>query len=131
MANYNTMYSAVLNVGADKIQDAQKIIDKISAEIFEEDGQVVEGVQVQNNTVWFWHGDSESGNLEYAARIAEVLVDDLDLELPFIISWADICTKPYPNEFGGGICVIEKGKGVKWFNTNDLRELVLNNKIKD
>jgi len=63
-----------------------------------------------------WINSDESGNVEDVCIFVSYIQRRLDLEEPFEITWANTCSKLRVGEFGGGACIIYKGKQ-RWVNT--------------
>ena len=115
MANNYCEGSSFLKVPEDKLEKAQVIIDRVEAEMEnDENGDGYCGCQaeLEKTGVWF-HGD-ESINVEHAEIIARALVEELELDGKFTCSWAYTCSKPRIDEFGGGAFCIERGKDTRW-----------------
>lgn len=115
MANNYTESSSFLPIPPDKLEMARVIIDRVTTSIkTDPDGCEYCGcdAEVQGDGVWF-HGD-ESVNPEHIEKIARALIEELDLPGPFYCSWANTCSKPRIDEFGGGAFVLAKGVPTIW-----------------
>jgi len=119
MANNYTETSSWLNLKPDQITKAKEIIDRVELELEEDDslggycGIIVEVEgRGEKPGVWF-HGD-ESANVEHLAVIARALIEELEIDEPFLCSWSYTCSKPRIDEFGGGAFAIIRGKETHW-----------------
>ena len=106
--------SSFLEIPEDKTEKAQVIIDRVVAELENDDDFGYCGCQaeLEKTGVWF-HGD-ESFHPDHVAEIARALVEELELDKPFYCSWAYTCSKPRIDEFGGGAFAIVRGKKTIW-----------------
>ena len=114
MANNYTDSSSWLDIPADKVDAANAIIERVIAKLEADEatcGYCVCAADIEKHVdqygVWF-HGD-ESVDPEHVEMIARALVEELDLPGPFYCSWANTCSKPRVDEFGGGAFVLAKG----------------------
>ena len=63
----------------------------------------------------------DNGDVESAALYLQVLLRCelvVEPDQPIILTWANTCNKPRPDEFSGGICVITKSK-IYWHNAEE------------
>lgn len=103
----------MLYIPEDKIERAAEIVSRKVAEIRAGDDWVCEcKADVQSDGVWF-HAD-ESLNPDHVEQIARALVEELELDEPFCMSWAYLCGKPRLGEFGGGAFGIRRGHPTVW-----------------
>jgi hypothetical protein len=114
VANNYCETSSYLSIPEAKIEKAKEIVDRVVAELSENDNGCGCLAEVDDQGVWF-HGE-ESVNLEDVAEIARALVEGLEIDEPFYCSWAYTCSKPRINEFGGGAFVIVRGKQTYWLD---------------
>jgi hypothetical protein len=131
MANNYQESSSWLEIGEEKIGQAQAIIDEVTKEIIENDPDGFECigclVDVERTGVWF-RGE-ESINLESVEAIAKELVERLEIDEPFYCSWAYTCSKPRIDEFGGGAFLVRRGKDTVWIDAmHYLQQLVYDEK---
>ena len=108
MANNYTRSSSMLAISKDKHTQAQAIIDKFM-EQFEEDDDEYCGIQVELEPDGVWIYGEESFDVDQAACLAQMLVDELEIDEPFAFSWAYTCSKMRIDEFGGGACLVRRG----------------------
>jgi hypothetical protein len=119
MANNYQDSSSFLDIPEDKIDRAQAIIDQVVKQMEEDDEDIADfGIgcqaEVEKGGVWF-HGD-ENCNVQSVESIAKELIEQLELDKPFYCSWAYTCSKPRIDEFGGGACLVRRGKDTVWID---------------
>jgi hypothetical protein len=119
MANNYQESSSYLTIPEDKMGRVQEIIDQVVKEMGEDDPDIEDygigcQVEVECGGVWF-HGE-ESCNVESVETIAKELVEQLEIDDPFYCSWAYTCGKPRIDEFGGGACLVRRGKDTVWID---------------
>jgi hypothetical protein len=113
MANNYLQSSSMLAISEDQHAQAQAIIEKFMKQ-FDEDDTVQDacvycGIQVELEPDGVWIYGEESFDVDQAACLAQMLVDGLEIDEPFIFSWAYTCSKMRIDEFGGGACLVRKG----------------------
>jgi hypothetical protein len=119
MANYYTETSCILEVPKEKMEQADKIILRVITEI-EKDADLDEGgyfgceVDTIETGFWFY---SCNANLEHIAEVAKAVIEELELDKPFYCSWANYCSKPRLDSFGGGAFVVAKGMDTFWVDS--------------
>ena len=103
MANMYTQFSVTVDCGKPEI--AAKLAEVLREPHPEFDCSICE-VEQEKNGVWFWA--MEGGDIEeIVERIA-----DFQTKYPIppvVLSYAYICDKPRPDEFGGGAVGIRDG----------------------
>ena len=119
MANNYLEYSSFLNIPADKIERAREIVAREIAKLEDDDecGYCGTLAEVESDGVWF-HVE-ESGNTDHVEAIARTLVEELELDEPFVCSWAYTCSSPRVDEFGGGAMVVRRGHETIWVDAMD------------
>jgi hypothetical protein len=105
----------MLTIPKDKICGAQSIIDREVKKLEEDEdvGYFGADINIQEEGVWF-HSPDGSFYPEHVEVVARALIEELELDDPFICSWAYTCSKPRIDEFGGGAFIIERGKETIW-----------------
>ena len=68
----------------------------------------------EGGTVWV--RSEESGDVEYAAELTQAFLRRFDLDRIVAFEWANTCSKPRLDGFGGGAVVISR-RGTNWFST--------------
>jgi len=109
MANNYTRSSSMLAISEDQHAQAQAIIDEFMQQLFEDDADVYCGIEVELEPAGVWIYGEESFDVDQAACLAQMLVDGLEIDEPFIFSWAYTCSKMRIDEFSGGACLVRKG----------------------
>ncbi len=131
MANNYCETSSWLDIPLAQIEKAEEIADRVAKELEEDDeGSGCCGIlyEFRNDAsgcgIWFYTDESaDIGHLEY---IAQTLVDELKIDKPFCFSWSYACSKPRLDEFGGGACVVQRGKKAYWVDAMDFVQRYLN-----
>jgi hypothetical protein len=62
----------------------------------------------------------ENCNPEHVAKFAQALLDELEIDEPHVFSWAYICSRPRIGEFGGGACVVARGRDPFWVDAQSV-----------
>ncbi len=114
MANNYTQFSAFLQVPADKMDLAQVIIDRETGRLYDDEEEGYCGVKADMERDGIWFHVEESGTPAHCEVIARALVEELNLDEPFVCSWACTCSKPRIDEFGGGAFLVRRGKPTIW-----------------
>jgi hypothetical protein len=127
MSNNYCKSSSKLLIPADKMDKAKEIVVRVTNEIEQdEDGYCGTNIDFEKDGIWFHH--DESINPDHVATIAQALLDGLDIEEPFVFSWAYTCSKARLNEFGGGACALKRGCEQFWVDAMSLAEKHFKNK---
>ena len=113
MANNYTQTSTFINIPPGKLDRAREICEALEEylEWDDEDGYCGVSWEVQDQGVWLT-GD-ESANIDHAEMLVRALVEELELN-PVILSWADTCSRPRIDEFGGGAFLVQRGYPTFW-----------------
>jgi hypothetical protein len=122
MANNYCESSSKLVLSEDKIEKAREIVLRVEAE-FEEnpnEGYFGASVFVEDDGVWICH--DESVNPDHVETLVGRLLEELEIDEPFVFSWSYTCSKPRLDEFGGGACVVQRGQPSMWFDARSLAE---------
>jgi len=67
----------------------------------------------------------DGGGLEAAAQLVQSLLVRFDIAEPVILEWADTCSRPRPDAFGGGAMVITRDR-ILSMSTRQMAERMLN-----
>ena len=62
----------------------------------------------------------ENCNPEHVAKFAQALLDELEIDEPFVFSWSYTCSRPRIGEFGGGACVVARGRDPFWVDAESV-----------
>lgn len=112
MANNYCESSSKLRLKPEELEKAGLIVARVLGELEAEDEGISVVAVVEDDGVWFYH--EESINPEHVVRIAQALLDELEIDEPFVFSWSYTCSKPRFDEFGGGACKIRRGRDPVW-----------------
>ena len=118
MANNYCESSSKLKLTHEQLTKAIPIVEKVMAEI-EKEGHIGLGVVVEyEDGLWFYN--EESIVPEQVVQIAQAVLDGLEIDEPFVFSWCFRCDKPRLDEFGGGACVVRRGKPAFWVDATSI-----------
>ena len=116
MANNYCQYSAALVLPKGREEEAVQIALRVAGELEKEDfcetDWAVEDKGTKEPYIWF--SAEESGNVGHAEQIAKAVIEEMKLDKPFVLSWANTCSKPRLDEFGGGAFVVQRGRDTVW-----------------
>ena len=116
MADSYLEYSAFLEIPADRIDRARTIVERENAKWGEDGDCGGSSAEVDERGAWF-HAE-EHGNTDHVERIARALVEELEIDDPFVCSWAYTCSSPRVDEFGGGALLIRQGCETIWIDAH-------------
>ncbi len=68
-----------------------------------------------------WVRSEDSGDVDYTVDLVQAFLKRFELDLVVSFQWANTCSRPRPNAFGGGAVVISRRDAI-WFNTGTLLE---------
>lgn len=134
MADYFTQFSCVLDVGApDKAVTALDLFLRLREEDEASDDPEFSGfaLSLQDgpgcSVLWF-HDNDGQGDVEGLIRFVLRLAEDLDLTGLWGFDYANTCSRPRLEAFGGGAHVIDLGarKSVGWISTHEWLTAALN-----
>ena len=114
MANNYTESSSFFACEEHEMEKVKEILAKFEAsfEGDEECGFPEISVEVCERGLLIY--GEETINLEHKCELIQALLEGLECDTPFTFSWAHSCSKPRPDEFGGGSCVVRRGKEPVW-----------------
>lgn len=109
-----TQSSSMLELPKDKLEQAALIVEQVKEELENGEDEFV-GFEVSFEEKGLWiHDNGESFSPGHVEALVQVLLDDLQIDTPFVFSWANTCSKPRVDEFGGGACLVRRGKDPIW-----------------
>jgi len=133
MANYFTHFSSLIDVGtsANAIR-ALALFQQCRDKDQDADDPDVAGFALsrqdapEGSTLWIH--DDDHGDVEAVIRFVLRLAEDLDLSGLWGFEYANTCSRPRLDAFGGGAHVINLGKRttIGWTNTNEWLAAALN-----
>lgn len=125
MANNYCESSSKIPFPKDKYDQAQAIVDRVIQEIEQEvkrdrdmsvedgdDNPAGFGHEVETDGVWIY--GEESFDEGRAEQLVKALVEELELDGVFVVSWAYTCSKLRLDEFGGGAFAVQRGRKTVW-----------------
>jgi hypothetical protein len=114
MADYYTQGSFVVEIPKGAEEKARAIVDRVNEEFGEDVG---------------YEHDFEEGDLwvysdtyfdpDHVAVLLRALVEELELPDTIIVQWANSCSKPRVDAFGGGAFAIKRGYETIWIDAAD------------
>ena len=134
MAYYFTQFSCVLDAGTpDKAVAALDLFLRLREEDEASDDPEFSGFALLlqdgpgSSVLWF-HDDDGQGDVEAVIRFVLRLAEDLDLTGLWGFDYANTCSRPRLEAFGGGAHVIDLGarKSVGWISTHEWLTAALN-----
>ena len=133
MADYFTHFSCLIDVGTpDKAARALALFHDLRAADQDADDPEVAGFTLvhqdapEGSTLWIH--DDHHGDVEAVIRFVLRLAEDLDLTGLWGFDYANTCSRPRVEAFGGGAHVIDLGarKSIGWISTHEWLNAVLN-----
>ena len=121
MADYFTQFSAMLTTEShEKALQVHALFNQFVEERLNEDESVGFTVEVQNNDLYISDTDA-NGSPDDVISFFENFAPKLALTGYFGFEWANTCSKPRLDAFGGGACVINLATGecVEVVSTNN------------
>lgn len=133
MADYFTHFSCVLDTGdPEKALRAMDILARLRAEDEEADEPQFGGFDVMlqdgpGNSV-LWIHDDDQGDIESVIAFVLRLAEELDLTGLWGFDYANTCSRPRIDAFGGGAHVVDLGarKSIGWISTQEWLSAALN-----
>jgi hypothetical protein len=89
---------------------------------FDEDEDLYCDIQVELEPDSVWIYGEESFDVDQAACLAQMLVDELEIDEPFVFSWVYTCSYMRLDEFGGGACLVRRGLPCKMIDASHYME---------
>lgn len=131
MANYFTHFSCVLDVGTrgNAIRSLE-LHAKLAADIAEEEsrdiGFILSIPEEEGGSV-LWMRDDETGEPEHVIRFVILCAETFDLKGLWGFQWADTCSRPLLDAYGGGAHAIDLGErqSLGWTNTDEWLRIAL------
>lgn len=117
----------IIGVGSTPLPDDLRklMIDATGEETFAGEGGALEytiaeaEIDANCRSQVLWVHIDESGDLELLAAILAYAMDHMpEVEDRQGFQWAETCSKPRIDEFGGGACFIRRGHDVAWLHTS-------------
>ena len=131
MADFFTHFSCVLDVGTpDNAARALDLYNALSAENAAEDPPsdgFVLSIQPEHGGTTLWMRDDVTGDPEHVIQFVKRCAAEFGLKGLWGFQYANTCSRPRTNAFGGGLHVLDlaTGKTVDWLYTDGWLATVL------
>ena len=112
MANNYCQGSAMLKIPSEKRNQASSIVERVKEELEKEHDWVGFTAEMESDGLWIY--EEEFLEVDHVETLVSALQDELELDEPFIMSWAYTCSKMRLDQFGGGAILIQRGHETKW-----------------
>lgn len=118
MADYYTQGSFVVEIPKGAEEKARAIVDRVKEEFGEYVGYEYDfGDDFEEGGLWVY--SDTSFDPEHVAVLVRALVEELELPGTIIVQWANSCSKPRVDAFGGGAFAIKRGYETIWIDPAD------------
>jgi hypothetical protein len=130
MANYFTHFSCLLDLHEiDQAKQALDIYRSLSEELEGEGATIgfVVSMDIERNTTTLWIRDEDHGDPEHVITFVKRCAETFKLNGLWGFQWADTCSRPRLDGFGGGAHVVDlaTGETVDWNDTRTWLGIVL------
>lgn len=116
MADYYTQFSIVLdNIPEEDYPYLRGLVKRNAESEDADDDELDFNCQLNEKEGQLWIYSDEPGSPEHAAKEIQKYFSDCQPEEAAEMHWAHTCSKPRPNEFSGGACLIT-AEEIFWFN---------------
>lgn len=122
MADYFTHFSCLLDVGSS--DNADRALDLYANAPEDEDGFCLSDgflVSIEDGGSQLWIRDDANGDPEQVIQFVLLCAREFDLKGLWGFEYANTCSRPRLDGFGGGAHVIDLGarKSIGWVSTNE------------
>ena len=114
MANNYQDTSSFLKLDEKHIEQAKVVIERCQQELMDDPDYGYCGVEAEVEKDGVWLYSEEWVNTDHLQYVARALLDEFEIDEPFIASWSYTCSKPRIDEFGGGAMVVQRGYKTYW-----------------
>lgn len=114
MANNYQDTSSFLKLDEKHIEQAKVVIERCQQELMDDPDYGYCGVEAEVEKDGVWLYSEEWVNTDHLQYVARALLDEFEIDEPFIASWSYTCSKPRIDEFGGGAMVVQRGYETYW-----------------
>jgi len=131
MADYHTHFSCLLDVGthenAVRAVDLYKALPDGSSADHEPANSFLLSIQPEHDGTQLWIRDDDTGDLEHVIRFVMHCAATFGLTGLWGLQWANSCSRPRLDGFGGGAHVLDlaTGETVDWIDTDGWLSSVL------
>lgn len=101
MADYYTETSFILPLAEEQVEQSLQIISNYEKELDNKGECLTFEFEKEDGGIWF-HGDCI--DIDMLVDVVQSILDKLDIEDEIRFYWAEYCSKPRLNSFGGGAC---------------------------
>lgn len=116
MADYYTQFSVVLdNIPEEDYPYLRGLVKRIDESEDVYDDELCFECQLNEKGGQLWIHSDETGEPSHAAKEIQKYLSDFQPEAAVELYWADTCSKPRPDGFSGGACLIT-AEEIFWFN---------------
>ncbi|MBX3583250.1 MAG: hypothetical protein KF810_15275 [Rhizobiaceae bacterium] len=130
MANYYTHFSCLLDVRAtENVEQALDVYRTLSRELESEGVSIgfVASVDSERSATTLWIRDEDHGDPEHVITFVRRCAEVFNLDGLWGFQWADTCSRPRLDGFGGGAHVVDlaTGQSFDWNETSTWLAIVL------
>ena len=125
MADYFTNFSCLLDVGTtDNVRRALELYRSFDEQLDRDEAASVGfalSIQPEEGGTTLWIRDDQTGDPEHVIAFVLQCAETLKLKGQWGFEWANTCSKPHLDAFGGGAQIIdlEAGSVTAWVSTNE------------
>ena len=125
MANNYCESVSFMDLEKNQLEAAKRIVAEVEKELLDSEDEYCGAVvtvygdaEDENDGVLFSY--DENCSPEHVAKFAQALLDELEIDEPFVFSWSYTCSRPRIGEFGGGACVVARGRDPFWVDAESV-----------
>lgn len=116
MANNYRLFSSEIEFPASDRERVQAIVDDFIAHA-DEDSEIESlGIEIEDTRIMFL--SEEWADIKETVTLAQKILDELQLNEPFVLEWAETCSELRVGEFGGGAVIVRRGMDPEYMNTH-------------
>jgi hypothetical protein len=105
----------------ENIEGSQDIVSAAMGLAEKRDGDPCLQIMHDDKEGTLWVSSEDSGDVDYTADLVQAFLKHFDLDLVVSFEWANTCSKPQLDAFGGGAVVISR-RNADWFSTGTFVE---------
>ena len=125
MANNYCESVSFMELEENQLEAAKLIVARVQEELLSSEEEYCGAVVTvfdddEDETDGVLFSYDENCNPEHVAKFAQALLDELEIDEPFIFSWSYTCSRPRIGEFGGGACVVARGRDPFWVDAESV-----------
>jgi hypothetical protein len=125
MADYFTNFSCVLDVGTPgNARRALELYQSFGEQLDRDEAAIADfalAIEPEEGGTALWIHDGGSGDPEHVIAFVRLCAQAFRLKGRWGFQWANTCSKPRLDEFGGGAHIVnlETGSTIAWVSTNE------------